>query len=166
VGQRTSNFVTPEFDVGEFLRGRRERVLGGATSEVEARRLPHYEAAGAEELEARLAALFDIVVRSAAERRLDAAVDHANAIAVNRQESGHDLSEVQRAINSLEEQLWHAVLDEAAPEVQGYALGVVSTILGAIKDRVACEYVSRAPSVPTHTLRVEELFRGTGGGTV
>ena len=47
---------------------------------------------------------------------------------------------------------------------QGHTLGVVSTILGAIKDRLACAYVSRTAVKPTHTLRIDELFRGTEAG--
>jgi hypothetical protein len=43
---------------------------------------------------------------------------------------------------------------------------MVSTILGAIKDRLACEYVSRSAGKPTHTLRLDELFRGTAAGQV
>jgi hypothetical protein len=57
-------------------------------------------------------------------------------------------------------------MEDAPADAQGYALGVVSTILGAIKDRLACAYVSRAATKPTHTLRVDELFRGTASGQV
>jgi hypothetical protein len=87
-------------------------------------------------------------------------------IAAERQQTGHDLSELQRAINALEEQLWNAGMEDAPVNAQGYALGVVSTILGAIKDRLACAYVSRAAAKPTHTLRIDELFRGTAAGQV
>ena len=56
--------------------------------------------------------------------------------------------------------------EDAPADDQGYALGVVSTILGAIKDRLACAYVSRASGTPTHTLRIDELFRGAAAGQV
>lgn len=151
-------------DVAGFLVERRASILTGADAEVTGRRLPHYEAAGAGEITNRLAALFDVVVTAAAENRLDAALAHADRIAAERQQTGHDLSELQRAINALEEQLWHAVTEDAPAGVQGYALGVVSTILGAIKDRLACAYVSRAAGTPTHTLRIDELFRGAASG--
>lgn len=55
---------------------------------------------------------------------------------------------------------------ESLRSAQGLALGMVSTILGAIKDRLACEYVSRSAGKPTHTLRLDELFRGTAAGQV
>ena len=154
------------FDVGAFLVAHRTAILTNADAEVAGRRLPHYEAAGAEEITKRLAALFDVVVTAATEHHLEPALAHADHIAAQRQQSGHDLGELQRAINALEEQLWHAVMEDAPVEVQGYALGVVSTILGAIKDRLACAYVSRATGKPTHTLRIDELFRGTAAGQV
>ncbi len=153
------------FDLAAFLVARRASILDAAGTEVASRHLPHYEAAGTGEVGKRLATLFDVVVVAASERHLDSALTYSDTIASERQQSGHHLSEVQRAINALEEQLWHAVLEDAPPDDQGHALGVVSTILGAIKDRLACAYVSRAASKPTHTLRIDELFRGTAGPT-
>ena len=154
------------FDVAEFLAGHRSSILATADAEVVGRRLPHYAAAGAEEIASRLAALFDVVVAAATENHLDAALAYADGLAAQRQQSGHDLGELQLAINALEEQLWHAVMEDAPLDAQGHALGVVSTILGAIKDRLACAYVSRAAGKPTHTLRIDELFRGTAAGQV
>ena len=153
------------FDLAAFLVARRASILDAAGTEVASRHLPHYEAAGTGEVGKRLATLFDVVVVAASERHLDSALTYSDTIASERQQSGHHLSEVQRAINALEEQLWHALLEDAPPDDQGHALGVVSTILGAIKDRLACAYVSRAASKPTHTLRIDELFRGTAGPT-
>ena len=153
------------FDLAAFLVARRASILDAAGTEVASRHLPHYEAAGTGEVGKRLVTLFDVVVVAASERHLDSALTYSDTIASERQQSGHHLSEVQRAINALEEQLWHALLEDAPPDDQGHALGVVSTILGAIKDRLACAYVSRAASKPTHTLRIDELFRGTAGPT-
>ena len=154
------------FDVAGFLVAQRSTILSKTEAEVVGRRLPHYEAAGADEITKRLAALFDVVVAATTENHLDSALAYADQLASQRQQSGHDLSELQLAINALEEQLWHAVMDEAPVDAQGFALGMVSTILGAIKDRLACEYVSRAAGTPTHTLRIDELFRGTEAGQV
>jgi hypothetical protein len=156
--------MSPAFDVADFLTAHRTPVLASAAAEVAGRRLPHYEAAGADEISNRLAALFDVVVAAAKENHLDRALAHADHIAEARHQTGHDLSELQRAINALEEQLWHAVTEHAPADEQGHALGVVSTILGAIKDRLACSYVSRTAATPTHTLRIEELFKGTASG--
>lgn len=154
------------FDVAGFLVAHRASILAKTGAEVVGRRLPHYEAAGAEEVTKRLAALFDVIVTAATENHLDPALAYADHLAAQRQQSGHDLSELQMAINALEEQLWHAVMESAPVDAQGFALGMVSTILGAIKDRLACEYVSRAAGKTTHTLRIDELFRGTAAGQV
>ena len=156
--------MDPHFDVAGFLAAHRETIVERASTEVGGQHLPRYEAAGPEEVAKRLTELFDVVVEAAGLSRLDAALAYANAIAAARQQSGHALSEIQRAINALEVQLWTTVLDGVPADSQGYALGVVSTVLGAIKDRVACEYVSRAASKPMHTLRIDELFRGTAAG--
>jgi hypothetical protein len=156
--------MNPAFDVADFLTAHRTSVLASAGAEVAGRRLPHYDAAGADEISNRLAALFDVVVAAAQENHLDQALAHADHIAEARHQTGHDLSELQRAINALEEQLWHAVTENAPADEQGHALGVVSTILGAIKDRLACTYVSRAAATPTRSLHIDELFKGTASG--
>jgi hypothetical protein len=158
--------VEVSFDVAGFLVAHRSSILAWTDAVVVGRRLPHYAAAGAEEITKRLAALFDVVVAAATENHLDSALAYADNTATERQQSGHDLGELQLAINALEEQLWHAVMEDAPVDAQGFALGMVSTILGAIKDRLACEYVSRAAGKPTHTLRIDELFRGTAAGQV
>ena len=154
------------FNVAEFLVAHRSSTLANADAELIGRRLPHYAAAGAVETTERLAALFDVVVAAATEHHLDAALAYADRIAAERQKTGHELGELQLAINALEEQLWHTVMEHAPVDAQGFALGMVSTILGAIKDRLACDYVSRAAGKPTRTLRIEELFRGTASGQV
>ncbi len=154
------------FDVAGFLVAHRSSILANTDAEVVGRRLPHYESAGAEEISKRLAALFDVVVTTATEKNLDPALAYADHVAAQRHQSGHDLGELQLAINALEEQLWHAVMKDAPVDAQGFALGIVSTVLGAIKDRLACEFVSRAAGKRTRTLRIDELFRGTAAGQV
>jgi hypothetical protein len=163
-GESYPRAVDASFDLAVFLVEHRSSVLARAEPEVVGRHLPHYEAAGAAEISKRLAALYDVIVSAVSSSTLDPALAHADRIAADRQQSGHDLSELQRAINALEEQLWLAVMDDVPVDEQGHALGVVSTILGAIKDRLACAYVSRAARRPTRTLRVEELLRGNAAG--
>lgn len=157
--------MDPTFDVAAFLQDRREAVIQGATRTLENRHLPHYEAAGPEESESRITALFDVLVDAARSRRLDEAEAYAERLAGSRQQSGTALAEVQLAINALEEHVWHAVTDQAPAADQGQALGIVSTILGAVKDRLACTWVSQASGETTRTLRLDELFGGTAAGT-
>lgn len=67
-------------------------------------------------------------------------------------------------MNVLEEAIWRVVLAELPVQDQGEVLGIVGTILGAAKDRLACTYVSLATRVPTRTLNLAELFHGSGEG--
>lgn len=152
------------FDVVPFLEERRDAVLDRAGAEVARRHLPHYEEAGAGAVASRLADLYDAVVASASARNLDAALAHAHEIATARQQTGHDLSEVQRAINAMEEQLWLTIVEDVPAHAQGHVLGVVSTILGAVKDRLACDYLAAATPSRPKTLRIDELFKGTSAG--
>lgn len=152
------------FEVAPFLEDRRTAILDRAEAEVARRHLPHYEEAGPGEVASRLTALYDAVTASAASRNLEAALAHADAIAGARQQTGHGLGEVQRAINALEEQLWLTVVEDVPADAQGYVLGVVSTILGALKDRVACDYLGASTASRPKTLRLDELFKGTSAG--
>jgi hypothetical protein len=100
-----------------------------------------HESAHAETRE-RLAALFDVVTRAAAEKHLEPVLAYTDELGdptAHCPRSG----ELQTAINALEEQLRRAVLDDALPDLQGHGLGVVLTILGAVKDRLACDYDAR-----------------------
>ena len=150
-------------DVAAFLEARRDAVLRAAHDGVDRRGLAHYRAAGTDETRARLQALFDVVVGCCAEHRIEPALDYAQTLAVERHATDHSLGEVQSAINILEEALWRTLTSEAPPDVQGYALGLVSTVLGAVKDRVACTYVAQVSSKPLATLRLDSLFEGREG---
>lgn len=150
--------------VAGFLSERQEEVLASASAAIARTHLPHYDRPGASVAADRLRALYAVVVRCAAERHLTPVDDHVARIAVERHAAGIELREVQTAINVLEEAIWHAVLAELPPEQQGEALGVVGTILGAVKDRLACAYVSLATNRATRTLDFAQLFRGPGEG--
>jgi len=151
------------FDVAGFLDARRTALVGAAVAGVERRELPRYREAGTDETRARLDALVDVVVRCCRDHRIEPALDYGVALAHQRHADGHALGEVQAAVNILEETLWHAVLGEVPTDAQGYALGLVSTALGAVKDRLACTYVSEVSTRPMTTLRVASLFEGTEG---
>lgn len=150
--------------VAEFLGSRTEEILANATAHVTRSHLPHYEQAGEAVARERLGALLLLVVRCAEERRLAPVLDHAVRLAEERHAAGFDLGEVQTAINVLEEAIWRAVLAEMPAAEQGEALGVVGTILGAAKDKLACTYVSLVAKQPTRTLDLGKLFHGTSEG--
>ncbi len=149
------------FDIAAFLESREDQILELAGEQVARSRLAHYEAVGPDATAGRLRALLDTVICSARAHRLQAAVEYAASLAAERQGAGYLLSEVQAAINAVEEASWNAITSDVPPASQAYALGVVSTILGAIKDRLACSYLLGVTGHPHPTLRVESLFEGT-----
>ena len=150
-------------DVGQFLREREERVLAAAHATVGRAHLAHYEVAGTQVTDDRLRALLDLLIDCCDDHRLDPVVAYADRLAAERHGSGYPLTEVQTAINVLEEAVWHAISSEAPPADQGYALGLVSTALGVVKDRVACSYIEQITSRPAKTLRLDYLFGGSEG---
>ena len=150
--------------VSHFLSERTEQVMALAIETIERTHLPSYERVGASVSGERLRALFALVIRCAGERHLEPMLEHAERIAKERHAAGVGLQEVQRAINAVEEAVWRVVLAELPAEEQGEALGVVATILGAAKDRLACTYVSLVSVKPTRTLALGALFHGTTEG--
>ncbi len=152
--------------VAEFLNSRRKAVLADANAAMARAHLPHYEQAGDAAARERLRVLHELVVRCAGERHLGPVLDHAARLARERHAAGVDLWEVQTAINVLEEAIWRDVLAHVPAEQQGEVLGVVGTILGAAKDRLACTYISLVARAPTPTLNLTRLFQGPVEGAV
>ena len=155
--------TTEPMDVAAFLETRRAAILAAAQEAVLRHSLAHYEADGTDVIGARLAALFDVLVQCCRAHRVDPALRYGEELAVDRHASGYGLAEVQTAVNVLEEAAWRSLTSEAPADALGYALGLVSTVLGAVKDRLACTYVSQVSSTPVHTLRLDSLFAGTEG---
>lgn len=150
-------------DVAAFLEARQQPLLEEAEESIRRAHLAHYEAAGAETTELRLWDLFDVVVTACREHRLEAAVSYADSLAAERHAGSYPLSEVQMVINVLEETVWRSITSEVPADLQGYALGLVSTALGAVKDALAQGYLAHIGSHPVRSLRVESLFSGTEG---
>ncbi len=150
-------------DVAGFLEARRDTILSNAERVLAGRALEHYRAAGTDVTAERLRVLFDLVVLCCADHRIEPALDYAHGLAVARHAEDHRLEEVQAAINTLEESVWQAFVRDAAPDELGYGLGLVSTVLGTVKDRLACAYVAQVATRPLSTLRLEHLFEGFEG---
>ena len=155
--------TTEAYDVAGFLEARRTTIVASAGDALARRGLAHYEAAGTDVARERLAALFDLVVRCCRDHRIEPAVAYGRDLAQQRQAADHTLAEVQTAINTLEESVWHAIVAEVPGDALGYALGLVSTVLGTVKDRLACAYVAQVASRPPVTLRLDHLFEGFEG---
>jgi hypothetical protein len=154
------------FAVAEYLERRRAPIVDDASVHVAEARLERYDSDGSEATSGRLDALLGVVVTCCREHRLQDGVDYADSLARERHRDGFPLREVQTAINVLEEAIWRSVIADVPPPAQGYSLGLVSTVLGTIKDHLACVYLSQFASQPAMTLRMDYLFAGTEGGTV
>jgi hypothetical protein len=157
VSDQVSDYV---FDVAGFLESRQERILASAEAAVGSRGLLHYGEHEPETKE-RLRALMHVVIDSCRERRLDAALEYASQLAHVRRSGGVPLAEVQTTINVLEEAIWRTITTDAELVDQTDGLGMVATVLGAIKDRVACGYLEQVTHHRVKSLRVDLLFEGT-----
>jgi urease accessory protein UreF len=154
-------------DLSDFLAARAGEIVNEAVAAMAARKLEHYERLGGEATAARIRALFDHVVDGARTRDLIAILGYAEQIGKQRYRSGFEFVEVQSAFNLLEEAIWRAMLASYPQPELGLALGVVATVLGAAKDRLASTYLSLATETHVPSLELGSLFRGTqntGGG--
>jgi len=150
-------------DVAGFLEAQRDAILAAAGAAVAGRHLVHYQAAGDEATTERLRALFDVVVACCRQHRIEPALEYGHALAIERHAADHSLGEVQTAINTLEEAVWQSLVRDAPPAALGYALGLVSTVLGTVKDRLACTYLAEVTAHAPATLRLDHLFEGFEG---
>lgn len=121
----------------------------------------HYEALGTEEVRARLETLFDKVLAATASRDLGPIVAYAHRLAEERFAAGVDLSEVQTALNVLEEAAWMSAFASLQPDLLAGTLGLLSTVLGAAKDELARRYVALATQTHVPSLDLRALFAGT-----
>lgn len=153
-------------DVATLLEDNRAVLLSAARTSVERAQLTHYPRDRADVIEQRLDALLDVVVTACRTRRLDEAVAYAAALAAERHSDGFPLAQVQTVINVLEEAIWRLVVAEFAPEDRALALGLVATVLGSVKDHVACKYLEQLGQRPGPTFRVDLLFAGSEGHLV
>ena len=105
--------------------------------------------------------LFDELVECVDRRDLGPMIAYAERIAEERYVAGYDLSEVQVALNSLEEATWSYALARLEATQLADALTLVSTVLGAAKDAFARRYVLLATKARAPALDVDALFAGS-----
>lgn len=148
-------------DVVEVITAEKDAIVDRAAAALERSNLRHYTEAGPDAARERLAQLLALALESVARRDLVPMVDYANRIARERFEAGFDIHEVQTAFNVLEEALWGCIVDAVAPRDLAQAIGLVSTVLGAGRDALACTYVSLASHQHVPSLDLSALFRGT-----
>lgn len=142
-----------------YLLAREERILAAAKNELSARSAK-YAAAADPVLDDRLSSLYAKVVESLTSRTFVPLLDHAREVARERFHAGYDLSEVQKAYNSVEEAVWSCVFADGVPERYAVVLPCVSAAIGAAKDELAREYVKLAADAHAQAVDVAALFRG------
>ncbi|HTX20113.1 MAG TPA: hypothetical protein VMG34_15795 [Bacteroidota bacterium] len=150
-------------NIHQLLQDQSNDIISEAQSAVSRARLVHYERSGSEHTHQRLKALYALTTRAVKEKNLGPMIAHAETVARERFEAGFDLSEVQTAFNVLEEAMWMRILKELPPDQIGEALGLISTVLGAGKDKLARTYVSLASKSKAPSLNMQSLFGGTEG---
>jgi hypothetical protein len=154
-------------DPSSFLAARADQIVDAAMAAIAARHLPSYERLGAEASARKVRDLLGHVIDGARTRNLVPILAYAEQVGNDRYQSGFEFVEVQSAFNLLEESIWLAILYACPPAEQGAALGLVATLFGAAKDKLASTYLSLATETHVPSLDLSSLFRGTqntGGG--
>ncbi len=135
----------PTLDLTSFLETEREWIIGAAERRTTQYHLQRYEAEGSAFTKQRLGELLDRIIlclRSGSRAPME---QHAGKIATERFAAGFGLTEVQVAMNALEEALWYQIVRGVSePAEHSPALGSVSSLLGFGKDVVARAYLSQA----------------------
>jgi hypothetical protein len=151
-------------DIAEFLDRERDAIIGTAVGAIRRAQIDHYTSSLDDETLARIQRLFDQLHSAVRNRDLGPLVRYTSTIADERFNAGFRLSEVQTAMNALEEAIWSRMIEVVPPRDLGSALGLVSTALGAGKDALARAYVSLATRSKVPSLDVRELFAGRSAG--
>jgi len=146
----------------DVLSGQRQAIIERAGDVLGESRARHYEAAGPELTRNRLEVLYDETVKAVDSRNLGDVLTFARALAEERFTAGYDLSELQIAVNALEEAVWKQIFSDLQPDELRNTLGPVSTVFGAIKDALAREYVSLATHTHAPSLDLPKLLLGSG----
>jgi RsbT co-antagonist protein rsbRD N-terminal domain len=157
-----SDRVTSEVELSLVLDRERSVVVGAASESIRQSRT-RYETAERDETRRRLDALYDQLCAAVASRDLTGISEFARQLGAQRFRSGYDLSEVQSAINALEEAAWRTVCAQLPSDQHALALGLVSTVLGTAKAELAREYVSLASRTHVQSLDLRALFSGDAG---
>jgi hypothetical protein len=162
VSSHTTDPLAPQLSAGRALEEARASIVATAAGSIRHGKT-HYDAAGPDETQRRLEALYDQLLAAVSSRDLSGIVGYARRLAAERFSSGYDLAEVQGAFNALEEAAWSRLCADLRPEQLELSLGLVSTVLGAAKDALAREYVSLASRTHVPSLDMSALFTGDAG---
>ena len=145
----------------DFLRAQRATIVDRAAAVLGESRARHYDSIGPELRRNRLEVLYDRIVAAADSRDLGDVLTFARELAEERFSAGYDLSEIQVAVNILEEAVWRRIFSELRPDQFADTLVPVSAIFGAVKDALAREYVSLATRAQAPSLDLTKLATGS-----
>jgi hypothetical protein len=120
----------------EVLEKSDENIINDSTAAMSRFRLKHYDG-DVNKFHAKIALLFEHVVRGVREKSVMPMVSYVEQIAEQRFYSGFDLQEVQTAFNILEEHIWKYILEDVPLGAQAEALSLISSIVGSGKDALA-----------------------------
>jgi len=141
-----------------FLKRERGAILAQAENSLAGAPRLHDDA---EAVQPWLARLFDELVSCVEEDDLVRIVRHAERLADERYVAGYDLSEIQVAVNRLEEAVWSRALARFRGTQLTRALNLVSTALDSAKDALARRYVLQAWRAHAPSLDVDALLSGS-----
>jgi len=160
-------YLMSEIDPSEFLAAHAGEIIETSMQSMAKRHLEHYHRLGHEASMGKLRDLLNKVIDGSRRRNLVPILAYAEKVGTERYESGFEFVEVQSAFNMLEEAIWRAMLASYPQAELGEALGLITTLFGAAKDRLATTYLSLATEKKVPSLDLQVLFRGTqntGGG--
>jgi hypothetical protein len=143
----------------KFLKSDSVEIINEALSEMDRSRLKHYSESDKDTNAERLKSLYNILIECVDSKSLVEICKYCEELAEKRFNSGFDLYEVQSTINVLEEVIWKKIIKYLPPSEYESALGMITTVLGAGKDSLACRYVSLASQCKKPTLDLSELFK-------
>ena len=147
-------------ELSELFRSWEDDLVNEAVTELRHARLKHYIADGEEITRERVTKFIEKAMECFSLRRAEPMIEHAERISRERHAAGYDLSEVQTAINVIEEALWKRILSSVEPDELAHALGMVNAIFGMSKDVLARTYVSLATNRETPRKELDEILDG------
>ena len=147
-------------ELSELFRSWEDDLVNEAVTELRHARLKSYIADGEEITRERVTKFIEKAMECFSLRRAEPMIEHAERISRERHGAGYDLSEVQTAINVIEEALWKRILSSVEPDELAHALGMVNAIFGMSKDVLARTYVSLATNRETPRKELDEILDG------
>jgi len=147
-------------ELSDLFRSWEDDLVNEAVTELRHARLKSYIADGEEITRERVTKFIEKAMECFSLRRAEPMIEHAERISRERHAAGYDLSEVQTAINVIEEALWKRILSSVEPDELAHALGMVNAIFGMSKDVLARTYVSLATNRETPHKELDEILDG------